>query len=465
MTKLASCAMPEFSELRLKEPLRRALAEVGYTEMTDVQAASLPTLLAGLDVLMQAQTGSGKTAAFALALLSKLDPSVVQLQGMVLCPTRELADQVSREIRRLARFIPNIKVLTLCGGVSLRPHLASLAHAPHVVVGTPGRILDLIGKGALLPAAIKVLVLDEADRMLDMGFSESIRAILATVPSQRQTVLCSATVPASIREISREFQRDPHDVTVTTDPDQSLIEQVFFEVEAEMKLDALQALLLHYRPESVVVFCNTRQEVRAVAEELARRDFPVAALHGELEQRERDEMLVCFANRSCTVLVASDVAARGLDIAELPMVINFDLASDADTHLHRIGRTGRAGHRGMALSLCTPREAGRVQVIEARFDSGARWGKVPSASSSAPLRPPFVTLAVDAGRQDKLRPGDLVGALTGDAGVPVAMVGKIDVFPTRTYVAIARQWHEHARQRLRHGKIKGRTFRIRSIGR
>lgn len=464
MSQLASCAMPEFSQLSLKAPLQRALAEVGYTAMTEVQAASLPTLLAGTDALMQAQTGSGKTVAFALALLAKLDAAAV-LQAMVLCPTRELADQVSREIRRLARFMPNTKVLTLCGGVSLRPHLASLAHAPHVVVGTPGRILDLIGKGALLPATVKVLVLDEADRMLDMGFSDSIRAILATLPARRQTLLCSATLPASIREISREFQHDPHDVTVAVDREQSLIDEVLFEVDAEMKIEALQALLLHYRPESVVVFCNTRQDVRSVAEALAHKDFSVAALHGELEQRERDEILVCFANRSCTVLVASDVAARGLDIAELPMVISFDLASDADTHLHRIGRTGRAGHRGTALSLCAPREAGRAAALETRSGGRASWSKVPAPSSNSPLRPAFVTLAIDAGRRDKLRPADLVGALTGDAGIPGAMVGKIDIFPTRSYVAIARAWYEQARQRLREGKIKGRTFRIRSIGR
>jgi ATP-independent RNA helicase DbpA len=221
---------------------------------------------------------------------------------------------------------------------------------------------------------------------------------------------------------------------------------------------------LQYRPESVAVFCNTRQVVREVAGELAARDFAVLALHGELDQREREEMLVRFANRSCTILVASDVAARGLDIADLPMVINFDIASDADTHLHRIGRTGRANRHGVALSLSLPRESNRTDVIEARFGQPLQWGKLPSASDAAPLLAPFVTIAIDAGRQDKLRPGDLLGALTGDAGLPAAAVGKIDVFPTRTYVAIARDWHDKALRRLRAGKIKGRTFRVRKIG-
>jgi ATP-independent RNA helicase DbpA len=456
--------MTDFSGLKLIEPLQRAVAEVGYSEMTPVQAESLPGILAGRDVVAQARTGSGKTAAFALGLLSTLDATAVRLQGLVLCPTRELADQVSREIRRLARFMPNVKVLTLCGGVPLRPHLASLAHEPHIVVGTPGRILELIEKEALPLQAVKVLVLDEADRMLDMGFTDDINSILEATPKQRQTLMFSATIPQSIRDISRRLQRDPLDVTVASEPEESLIEQMFFEVDAESKLAALESLLLHYRPESVVVFCNTRQDVRAVAGELAGRGFPVLALHGELDQREREEMLVLFSNRSAIVLVASDVAARGLDIAELPMVINFDIASDADTHLHRIGRTGRAGHRGVALSLCSPREIKRANEVEDRLGERLKWGTLPPRSNAETLSAPFVTIAIDAGRQDKLRPGDVLGALTGDAGLPAAAVGKINVFPTRTYVAIDRESHVRAMQRLRGGKIKGRTFRIRRIG-
>jgi ATP-independent RNA helicase DbpA len=456
--------MSEFSVLALIGPLQQGLEEVGYGEMTPVQALSLPAILAGRDVLTQARTGSGKTAAFALGLLAGLDAEAVKLQGLVLCPTRELADQVSREIRRLARFIPNIKVLTLCGGVPLRPHLASLSHEPHIAVGTPGRILELIQKKALPLEGIKVLVLDEADRMLDMGFTEDLRSIITATPAKRQTLLFSATIPQSIRAISRELQRDPLDITVPDGPDQISIEQTFFEVEEPQKFAALEALLRQHRPESAVVFCNTRQDVRAVAEALDARGFTVLALHGELEQREREEMLLRFANRSCNVLVASDVAARGLDIADLAMVVNYDIAADADTHLHRIGRTGRAGRRGTAFSLCLPRESRRVNLIEHRLGEPLRWSRLPPPSDSAPLLAPFVTIAVDAGRQDKLRPGDLLGALTGDAGLPGTAVGKIDVFPTRTYVAIAREWHDKALRRLRAGKIKGRTFRIREIG-
>jgi ATP-independent RNA helicase DbpA len=456
--------MTNFSELKLSAPLQRALDEIEYVTMTPVQAASLPAVLGGRDVVAQAATGSGKTAVFALGLLAKLDAASVRLQGLVLCPTRELADQVSREIRRLARFIPNVKVLTLCGGIPLRPHLASLAHEPHLVVGTPGRILELIERNALPLDFLKTLVLDEADRMLDMGFADDLDSIIGRTPSTRQTLLFSATMPDSVRETSRQFQRDPLDVTVASEADEPAIEEVFIKVDAEEKIDALEAVLLHYRPESAVIFCNTRQDVRVVTGELDAKDFAVLALHGELDQREREEMLVRFANRSCTVLVASDVAARGLDIAELAMVINYDIATDADTHLHRIGRTGRAGRQGIAVSLCAPREASRVKVIEARSGKPVAWRELPKRSSaSGPLVAPFATLAIDAGRKDKLRPGDLLGALTGSAGLPGEAIGKIDVFPTRTYVAVKRGLDDQALQRLRSGQIKGRTFRVRRV--
>ncbi len=339
----------------------------------------------------------------------------------------------------------------------------SLAHEPDIVVGTPGRILELVRKKALPLGAVRVLVLDEADRMLDMGFADDLRSILETTPKKRQTLLFSATIPQSIREISRELQRDPVDITLDDEPDETTIEQIFFEVEADKKPAVLEALLLQYRPESAVVFCNTRDGVRAVAGELAARDFAVLALHGELDQREREEMLVRFANRSCTILVASDVAARGLDITDLPMVINFDIAADADTHLHRIGLTGRAGRHGIALSLCLPRESSRAKMIEHFLGEPLQWKKPDSPTNRTPLRAPFVTIAIDAGRQHKLRPGDILGALTGDAGIPATAVGKIDVFPTRSYVAVAHDRYEEAWQRLRAGKIKGRTIRVRRI--
>jgi ATP-independent RNA helicase DbpA len=458
--------MSKFEELKLIEPLQRALKEVDYVAMTPVQAASLPAILSNRDVIAQAKTGSGKTAAFALGMLAALDVTAIELQALVLCPTRELADQVSREIRRLACFIPNVKVSTFCGGVPARIHLASLTHQPHIVVGTPGRILDLLRKNALPLDALKVLVLDEADRMLDMGFADDILDIVGRTPKQRQTLLFSATIPDPIRDFSRQLQRKPLDVTVESQHDEVLIDQTFFNVEADNKLDALAALLLKHRPESAVVFCNMRDSVRTVAEELSHRGFSVLAIHGELEQREREEMLVRFSNRSSNILIASDVAARGLDIKELAMVINYDIASDVDTHLHRIGRTGRAGSRGIAFTLCTLRDVARANQIGEQQGKQLQWQKIPAVSAATvPSYAPFITLAIDAGKQDKLRPGDVLGALTGDAGLPGTAVGKIDVYPTRTYVAIARELGDQAMNRLRAGKIKGRTFRIRKISR
>jgi len=456
--------MTEFTALALPTELQQALEVLAYTQMTPVQSASLPPILAGRDVSAQARTGSGKTAAFGLGLLSRLAPETVQVQALVLCPTRELADQVGKEIRRLARFMPNIKVSVFCGGVPLRPHLASLTHPPHVVVGTPGRIQELIDEGALLLDGLRTVVLDEADRMLDMGFEPAITGILGQAPAARQTLMFSATFPEEIRTLGRRFQRDPEEYTVA-DAEGSVIEQRFYEVEAPRKTDALALLLADLKPDSALVFCNTRRDVQQVADDLAQRGFAVLALHGDLEQRDRDEVLVCFANRSCQVLVATDVAARGLDIKDLPLVVSHGLASDLDTHTHRIGRTGRAGESGLALSLVASEDRRRIIGIEEQLGKAVRWERIDlSRKPGKPAPAAMTTLVVDAGRQDKLRPGDLVGALTGDAGIPAAAIGKIDGFATRTYVAIERSQASKALERLRAGKIKGRSFRVRKLG-
>lgn len=454
----------DFSALGLRPELLQAVAGQGFTEMTPVQSATLPLLLAGRDVIAQAQTGSGKTAAFALGLLSVLDPSRIAVQALVLCPTRELADQVSKDIRRLASGIPNIKLLTLCGGIPLRPQLASLAHPPHVVVGTPGRIQELIEQDALDVRAVSVLVLDEADRMLDMGFEESVAFILKRTPAKRQTGLFSATWPDAIRALSSRFQRDPAEVTLTAAEDAPAIEQWCYEVEPARKLDAVLRLLGEHRPESAVVFCNTRKDTAEVADALYRRGVSALALHGDLEQRDRDEVLVRFANRSCSVLVATDVAARGLDIKDLPLVISFDVASDPDVHVHRIGRTGRAGQKGLALSLVAGNESRRVAAIDEHLGITLRWASLPAPRPDRALpQAQWQTLVIDGGRQDKVRPGDILGALTGTAGLPGTAVGKIDLFATRAYVAVRAELAGQALNTLRSGKIKGRNFRVRKL--
>jgi len=452
-----------FAALSLAPPLVQALEVMGLSRMTLVQGHALPSLLAGKDVIAQARTGSGKTVAFGLALLAGVDVDVARVQALVLCPTRELADQVSTVIRRLARFIANLRVVTLCGGVPVRTQKPGLQTAPHVVVGTPGRILDHLARENLELSGLRVLVLDEADRMLDMGFLESITAVVEQAPRSRQTLLFSATYPEDIRALSRRLQRDPVTVTVDNVVRPADIEQTFFAVEPARKLDALAALLSHHRPESALVFCHTRNDVRDVCAALDRRGFSALALHGELEQRERDEVLLRFANRSCAVLVATDVAARGLDIKELSAVVSWELPTDPDVHLHRIGRTGRAGHQGRALALCSPSERDRVAAIERAQGAPVRWEKLPDPADDRPTRPPMTTLIIDGGRQDKLRAGDLLGALTGDIGLPGEVVGKIDILVRHTYVAIRSDRAEQALKGLRAGKIKGRSFRARVL--
>ncbi|HEY4092970.1 MAG TPA: ATP-dependent RNA helicase DbpA [Luteibacter sp.] len=456
--------MNTFSQLPLSPALLAAIDTIGYTEMTPVQHESLPPILAGRDVMAEARTGSGKTAAFGLGLLQRLDPSEIRLQALVLCPTRELADQVAKSIRRLAVNIPNVKLLTLCGGMPLGPQLASLEHDPHIVVGTPGRVQEHLKRGSLHGGGINTFVLDEADRMLDMGFEEAIDDIIKRISKHHQTLLFSATYPDEIRAVSGRVQKDPVIVTIDEPHTESTIEQRLVEVEPALKTDVLARILNHEKPESTLVFCNMRKDTDELAAALDQLGFSSLALHGDLEQRDRDEALVRFANRSCNVLVATDVAARGLDIADLPLVVSYDVAHDPDTHTHRSGRTGRAGASGLAITLASSRELNKVRAIEERMGKPfPRYPAKPGDGRKVLNLAPMKTLVIDAGRKDKLRPGDILGALTGDAGLNANDIGKIDVYATRAYVAIKRDLANKALNRLREGKIKGRNFRVRSI--
>ena len=455
-----------FSSLHLKAPMLKNLASLGYTEMTPIQAHSLPPILAGKDVIAKAKTGSGKTAAFGIGLLTALEVGSSRVQALVLCPTRELADQVGKELRRLARFTENVRILTLCGGVPFGPQLASLTHGAHVVVGTPGRLLDHLRRGSLDLGALRTLVLDEADRMLDMGFQEEIGALIAAVPEQRQTLLFSATYPEAISVMSADIQHEPVEVSVDEAHDDDAIEQLLYEVEDDERTEAVARLLAHFRPESTLVFCNTRKECQEVAEALVKRGVSALAIHGDLEQRDRDLVLLRFANRSASVLVATDVAARGLDIKELSAVINFELPRDPEIHVHRIGRTGRAGEKGVALSLVSAHEGRRVQAIETALGVVIPRGDLASLSIApgGAMVPSMVTLGIDGGRRNKMRPGDILGALTGEGGIAGSEVGKIDVFDAQAYVAIRRAAAAQALACLSGNKIKGRFFKVRRIG-
>lgn len=452
----------QFSSLSLKPALLETLEQLGFSEMTDIQAQSLPAILQGKDVLAKAKTGSGKTAAFGLGLLSKLKVERFRVQSLVLCPTRELADQVANELRRLARGIHNIKILTLCGGMPFGPQLGSLEHGAHIVVGTPGRICEHLRKRSLNLEEVSTFILDEADRMLDMGFTEAIDDVLEHMPEQRQTLLFSATYPDSIASISAKVLYKPVEVTVEAMHDNNQIEQRCFEVDKSGREAALVQLLEQYKPKSCVIFCNTKRESQQLADSLWTQGFFALAIHGDLEQRQRDQVLVRFSNGSSSILVATDVAARGIDIKDLECVVNYEFTRDPEVHVHRIGRTGRAGQKGLALNLCTSSEMNRANAIEDYLGKTLEWHKLPAQSSAKTgYKPDMVCLSIDGGKKSKVRAGDILGALTKDAGLAGSDIGKINIFDFHTYVAVKRASANAALKHLENGKIKGRKFKAR----
>lgn len=455
-----------FSSLALAPAFLNNLDSLGYQQMTPIQAAALPDVLDGRDLIAQAKTGSGKTAAFGIGILHKLNPRFFGIQALVLCPTRELADQVAKELRKLARHIDNVKIVTLCGGTPMGPQIGSLEHGAHIVVGTPGRIQDHLFRETLDLSRVSTLVLDEADRMVDMGFVDDITRIVRACPKFRQTLLFSATYPDSIRKIASPFLREPLEVKVESQHSGSRIEQRFYACEHEERNQMVGELLRHYRPTSALAFCNTKIHCRELVEQLQEAGFAALALYGELEQRDRDETLVQFANRSITVLVATDVAARGLDIQGIDLVINVDVSKDTEVHIHRIGRTGRAGDKGLAISIAAPQEKKWVRFIEEYQGGPVRWFERDTLTDTnpEPLLPPMRTLQIAGGKKDKLRPGDILGALTGDGGLSGGQVGKISVFDQHSFVAIERSVADAAFKRLSRSKMKGREFKMRWIG-
>jgi len=431
--------------------------------MTDIQAQSLPVILDGQDIIAQGKTGSGKTAAFGLGLLNKLDVKRFRIQTLILCPTRELADQVGKEIRRLARGIHNIKVLTLCGGMPFGPQIGSLEHGAHIIVGTPGRIEDHLSKGTLNLDNVDTLVLDEADRMLDMGFQDAIDNIIDQAPKERQTLLFSATFPEQIEKIAQRILTNPVTVKVESRHDNDAISQYFYKVSNhDDRMLALRLLLLQYQPESAVVFCNTKREVQEVNDELVNRGFSSIALHGDLEQKDRDQALIRFSNKSASILVATDVAARGLDIDNLSAVFNFHIAHDQEVHVHRIGRTGRAGKKGLAFSFYSNKDASRIIALEDYLQRNISEDALPSDSvlDNTPTQSSMLTIRIEGGKKQKIRPGDIVGALTGDNALTFEQIGKIQVSANWSYIAVQRECIKVAFKKLSEGKLKGRKFRV-----
>ncbi|MCK5897159.1 MAG: ATP-dependent RNA helicase DbpA [Cocleimonas sp.] len=455
-----------FSSLTLQQRLIHNLDTLNYHTMTAIQAQSLPAILSGKDMIGQAKTGSGKTAAFALGLLQQLDVKRFRIQSLVLCPTRELADQVAQDIRKLGRAIHNIKVLTLCGGMPFGPQRGSLEHGAHIIVGTPGRVEDHLNRRTLRLDDVSMLVLDEADRMLEMGFQEQLDAITKRIPDPYQTLLFSATFPPQIQKISQKIMNQPVMIKVNETHDNKTIQQHFYKITSNQeRLLALRLLLHHFNPQSAVVFCNTKVATKEVAKLLIDNGFNALALNGDLEQRDREKTLAQFANRSITVLAATDVAARGLDIDAIEVVINFDIAHDPEIHLHRIGRTGRAGNTGIACSLYSDAEAHKLVLLEGDIDPIVDTESLPPESvlDSSPAQATMVTLLIDGGKKQKLRPGDILGALTSQKGLTGQQVGKIQIFDYWAYVAVHRNIVKTALDKLNQGKLKGRSFRVRQV--
>lgn len=458
-----------FSALPLDPDLSSVLSELGFESLTPIQSQSLPLLLEGKDLIGQSKTGSGKTLAFSLPILQKVSARLEtrDVQALILCPTRELCTQVAREIRRVGRKLPGLQVLIVSGGTPARPQREALRKGVHIVVGTPGRVLDVLSHGDLWLGNLDTLVLDEADRMLDMGFEEEMSQILDAAPSTRQTVFFSATFPDSIGTMSRRYQKKPEHLKIeTAESEKPNIRQLVVNSNDDQKLAQLMAVLQEFKPQSAIVFSNLKATVAELAERMKHQGVSSLALHGDLLQEERDQVMAMFRNGSVRVLSATDVAARGLDVSDLDLVINFDLPLHMDDYVHRIGRTGRAGKSGTAVSLATPRE--RLRLAEFEQESG---GKVEllqvKTGDSLPylqLEAPMQTAYISGGRKDKVRPGDILGALTGETGrLNGSDIGKIEILDRCAYVGVKRGQASLEVQRMKSGKIKGRLFMIRLL--
>jgi ATP-independent RNA helicase DbpA len=453
----------KFDSLNIDSRIIKNLNDLNFKTMTPIQEKSLPHIIEGRDVIAQAKTGSGKTAAFGLGIINNLEIKQTRPQSLILCPTRELAEQVAKEIRTLARTVPNVKVLTITGGKSEYQQEKSLNHGAHIIVGTPGRVLKLLRKRILNLDFVKYYVLDEADRMLDMGFSEDIFKISSFVPKERQTLLFSATFPEDIQELGSELQNEAINVSVDVTHNESMIQEEFIQLDSHKdKTDALLKVLGKLQCERFIVFCKTKRIADVVADDLYEKGVSASSIHGDLEQNERTAVLTMFSNKSLSGIVATDVAARGIDIEGLDLVVNFDLPNDPEVYVHRIGRTGRAGNTGIAISFLTEHELGKYDDILDYQDTNHEIKKIDSYDSENDyvVKPAMTTLYISGGKRDKLRPGDIVGAIVGEAEVDFKCIGDISITNTTSYVAIKSEFSDLVCDKLNSGKIKNRTFRV-----
>jgi ATP-independent RNA helicase DbpA len=416
----------------IPEALLETINTFNFNQMSEIQDKAINPILAGKDILAQSKTGSGKTLAFGIPVVMHTDMSENQPQTIIITPTRELAEQIAVELRKIAAYKSNLKILTLYGGVPLRAQAESLAKGAHILIGTPGRIQDHLAKETLVLDKIKTLVLDEADRMLDMGFYDEIIKIGSNMPRTKQTLLFSATFPQKIEKLAKTLLKQPLTIKVDTIQEEAKIDEIVYETSNKFK--SLTALIQSYRPESLLIFCNTKAEVISLADTLHKRGHSVIDLHGDLDQRERNEAVLAFSNGSKRILVATDVASRGLDIKDIELIINYDLPFDKEVYTHRIGRTGRADATGIALSLYSPDDSEKCSYIT----SQARIGQMKDLRADAAFKMVslYDTLCINGGKKTKLRAGDILGTLCKEIGIDPKMIGKINITETKSYVAL-----------------------------
>jgi len=445
-----------FKDLSLPSDVLANLTSLRYQYPTPIQEKAIPQIVQQKDLIAQAKTGSGKTLAFALPLILKLKENEHFPQALIIAPTRELCEQIAGECKKLARYKADVKVITLYGGTSLTQQVASLEKGADIIVGTPGRLLDHFSRETIHLGEIKTLILDEADRMLDMGFADDILKIVSNLPKQRQSLLFSATYPENIERLTKIILKNPVEIKIENQEKKVAIEEEVYSVDNKDK--ALIATLQHYQPSLALIFCNTKVKTTEVSDMLHNKGFDVATLNGDLEQYERQEMLLQFANGSLPVLVATDLAARGLDIEAIDIVINYDTPMKAEDYTHRIGRTGRADKSGLAVTLCD--EYGLKKFSEIKPNLQSKDINTLAPNKNFYLQGAVATLCIDGGKKKKIRAGDILGTLCKDIGIDNKHIGKINVFDKNAYVAIDKSVIKKAYHGLKNGKIKNKNVRI-----
>jgi len=447
--------MAHFTQIHnIPDALLQTLRQQQFTEMSEIQEKAINPVLEGKDILAQSKTGSGKTLAFGLPAVMQTDTGNNRPQTIIITPTRELAEQIAVELRKVAAYKANLKILTLYGGVPLRAQAESLAKGAHILIGTPGRIQDHLAKETLVLDSIKTLVLDEADRMLDMGFYDEIVKIASNMPRAKQTLLFSATFPEKIETLAKALLRSPVTIKVDTVIAEDKIDEIVYETSDKNR--TLTALIQSYKPESLLIFCNTKAEVIALTDRLYSQGHSVIDIHGDLDQRERNEAVLLFSNASKRIMVATDVASRGLDIKDISLVINYDLPFDKEVYTHRIGRTGRADAKGIALSLYGHQDSEKCAYITDR----ARKGEMKDLRVDAKFKmvSEFDTLGINGGKKTKLRAGDILGTFCKEIGIDNTQIGKITITETRSYVALHHTVIEKVFKALKKTTIKKKRY-------